>query len=76
MARPALKLVIAADRAQLEIDGQVGSTYEVQTTLSLNVINWVKAQSVTLTNLTQVVELPLGRDSTSFWRVRLESPPQ
>jgi hypothetical protein len=68
--RPTLRISVANDRPQLEINGQVGKTYEVEETASLREINWGSALAVTLTNRIQTVELPVAGKSTVFWRVK------
>ncbi len=72
LERPSLRISLANDSAQLEIRGQLGKTYEVEETPALIGIKWISDLVVTLTNQTQVVELPVKGKSTVFWRVKAQ----
>jgi hypothetical protein len=68
--RPVLGISLANDRAQLQISGQAGQTYEVEETASLREPNWTLTLAVTLNSPVQTVELPVAGRSTVFWRVK------
>lgn len=69
--RPALSLTRASNQLLLNISGDVGITYDVETLPSLGATVWARGLSVTLTNDPQVVVLPWPSVATQFWRVRV-----
>ena len=69
--RPSLKLERAPGQVLLNISGETGRSYVVENTDSLNLPNWTTALTVSLTNSTQSIQLPIPAGPVGFWRVRL-----
>ena len=68
---PVLFLAPTSANLSLTISGVVGRMHEVQQSSSLSHTNWNTVLTVTLTNTSQTVSLPLPADAASFWRVHL-----
>ena len=67
--QPILSLQKRAGQLDLGIQAEPGRAYDVEETGSLGQ-TWQKVLSVTLTNQTQGVSLPLPDTATRFWRVK------
>jgi hypothetical protein len=72
------KLTLRRDTANLwlTISGDVGRVHQIQESLTLpssrTATNWQTVLSVTLTNSSQVVSLPLPLTKARFWQVRAQ----
>ena len=69
--RPSLRLERGPGQVLLTISGETGRSYVVENIDSLNLTNWTAALTVSLTNSTQLIQLPIPAGSLGFWRVRL-----
>ncbi|MEO6183569.1 MAG: hypothetical protein ABIP71_10830, partial [Verrucomicrobiota bacterium] len=69
--RPLLALKRASTNLLLTISGNVGQVCQIQEAVTINATNWPTIASVTLTNNSQTVSLPLPSSQTKFWRVRV-----
>lgn len=56
----------------LTITGEVGQYYDVEATPTLTQPGWTNALSVTLTNTTQTVRVPVPQTDLSFWRAKAQ----
>ncbi|MEP6664383.1 MAG: hypothetical protein ABJC04_12050 [Verrucomicrobiota bacterium] len=69
--RPLLALQLAPTNLSLTITGNIGQICEIQEAVTINAVNWPTISTVTLTNTSQTVSLPLPSTQTKFWRVRV-----
>ena len=73
---PSLTLRRDTTNLWLTISGDVGRVHQIQESLSLpssrTATNWQTVLSVTLTNSSQVVSLPLPSTKARFWQVRAQ----
>lgn len=69
-APPALALEVTSEQAFLTLVGEVGRTYEVETSTDMIPGEWAYALTVTLTNTTQRLSVPLRAEEHLFWRAK------
>ncbi len=69
---PVLALRQTVTNFSLTINGSVGQVCEIQETTAITSTNWPTVTTVTLTNASQTVFLPLSSNQTKFWRVHLQ----
>jgi hypothetical protein len=67
---PTLTLARSANQLSLGIQGAVGKSYELQEAVALGATNWTRNSSITLTNTSQAVSLPVPATRTKFWRLK------
>ena len=68
---PRLSLRPANAKLELSIEGQAGKVYAIQIASALGGA-WADHLTITLTNATHVLELPLPATSQSYWRARAD----
>jgi len=56
----------------LTLSGEVGKTLRLQTAANPRTTGWIDVQTVTLTNSTQSVTLPIPSANTAYWRTLTE----